>query len=232
MSTGKQIVYYHRYLYIILKKSFMSWYDIFSGFYDLTIEPHYKKARKIGVDALNLKEGDVVLDLACGTGPNFKYLSPLVGKTGLVIGLDYSKGMISKAKRKVSKNNWKNIILIQEDAKQISREQINKICGRDIQFDNVICVLGLSVIPKHKEAFENTYALLKPDGNYVIIDVYADKFVPQSWLTELVARADLKRKSWELLEKNSNSFSLNNISKNQHLHGGLLYIASGKKMSE
>ncbi len=209
----------------------MSWYDTFSSFYDLTVEPHYKKARKIGVDALNLKEGDVVLDLACGTGPNFKHLSPLVGETGLVIGLDYSKGMISKAKKKVTKNNWENIILIQEDAKQISKEQINKICGREIQFDNVICVLGLSVIPKHQEAFENTYALLKPDGNYVIIDIYADKFVPTSWWTELLARADLKRKSWEFLEKITTDFSLNNISKNRHLHGGLLYIASGKKKS-
>jgi ubiquinone/menaquinone biosynthesis C-methylase UbiE len=209
----------------------MSWYDTFSGFYDLTVEPLYKKARKIGVDALNLKEGDVVLDLACGTGPNFKHLSPLVGKTGLVIGLDYSKGMINKAKKKVAKNNWENVILIQEDARQISKEQITKYCGREIQFNNVIIVLGLSVIPEHEEVFENTYALLKPGGNYVIIDVYADKFVPTSWWIKLLARADLKRKSWELLEKKTSGFSLNNISKNRHLHGGLLYIASGKKKS-
>ncbi len=210
----------------------MSWYDIFSSFYDLTVEPHYKKARKIGIDALNLKEGDVVLDLACGTGSNFKYLSPLVGETGLVIGLDYSKGMINKAKKKVSKNNWENIILIQEDAIQISKELLNKICGREIQIDNVICVLGFSVIPKHEEVFKKTYALLKPDGNYVIIDIYADKFVPQSWWTKIVARANLKRKSWEFLEKSTTSFSHNNISKKRHLHGGLLYIASGKKKSE
>jgi len=208
----------------------MNWYDVFSGFYDLTIEPHYKKARKIGIEALNINEGDVVLDLACGTGPNFKYLSSLVGETGLVIGLDYSKGMISRAKKKVFKNNLKNIVLIQEDAKQISKEQINKICGRDIQFNHVICVLGLSVIPKHKEIFENTFALLKPGGNYVIIDVYADKFVPQSWVVKLIARADLKRKSWELLKKTTREFSLNYISKRRFIHGGLLYIATGKKV--
>ncbi len=114
---------------------------------------------------------------------------------------------------------------------QISKEQITKYCGREIQFNNVIIVLGLSVIPEHEEVFENTYALLKPGGNYVIIDVYADKFVPTSWWTKLLARADLKRKSWELLEKKTSGFSLNNISKNRHLHGGLLYIASGKKKS-
>ncbi|MCP3930915.1 MAG: class I SAM-dependent methyltransferase [Bacteroidetes bacterium] len=210
----------------------MSWYDTFSGFYDLTVEPHYKEARKIGVDKLNLKEGDVVLDLACGTGPNLKHLSPLVGKTGLVIGLDYSKGMINKAKKKVAENNWENVILIQEDAREISKDQIAKYCGREIHFDNVISVLGLSVIPEHEEVFENTYALLKPGGNYVIIDIYADKFVPTSWWTKLLSRADLKRKSWEFLEKKTSDFSLNNISKNRHLHGGLLYIASGKKKNE
>ncbi len=210
----------------------MSWYDTFSGFYDLTVEPHYKEARKIGVDKLNLKEGDVVLDLACGTGPNLKHLSPLVGKTGLVIGLDYSRGMINKAKKKVAENNWENVILIQEDAREISKDQIAKYCGREIHFDNIISVLGLSVIPEHEEVFENTYALLKPGGNYVIIDIYADKFVPTSWWTKLLSRADLKRKSWEFLEKKTSDFSLNNISKNRHLHGGLLYIASGKKQNE
>ncbi len=207
----------------------MTWYDVFSGFYNTFVEPHYKKARKFGSESLNLKEGDVVLDLACGTGPNFKHLSPAVGSSGTVIGLDYSKGMISRAEKEIVKNDWKNIQLIQEDAKALNRELIDEICGRKIRINSVIVVLGLSVIPNYEEVFRNTFDLLEPNGTYTIIDVYADKFVPQKWMVEMIARADVKRKSWALLEERCSNFSLTYLSKNRHLHGGLLYLASGTK---
>ncbi len=207
----------------------MFWYDIFSGFYSAVVEPHYRKYRKTGVESLKLKDGDFVLDLACGTGPNFKYLSPFIGAKGMVIGLDYSKGMIRKSKKEVTKNGWKNIQLVQENATKIKGESIEEICGRKIQFDSVICVLGFSVIPEYRKVFENTFDLLKPNGRYAIVDIYADRFVPQKWYVELIARADLERRPWELLESKSEDFTLTYLSKNRHLHGGLLYLASGKK---
>ena len=118
--------------------------------------PIIKIARKIGIEALKLKEGDVVLDLACGTGPNFKYPSPMVGRTGLIIGLDSSKGMLRKAAKKIAKNKWENIQLIQEDARQISASRINEIYGHEIQLDSIVCVLGLAVIPEDEEVLKST----------------------------------------------------------------------------
>ena len=38
--------------------------------------------RKKAVDILNLREGDKVLDLACGIGNNFSYLTNKVGAEG------------------------------------------------------------------------------------------------------------------------------------------------------
>ncbi|MEM9646961.1 MAG: methyltransferase domain-containing protein [Bacteroidota bacterium] len=207
----------------------MGWYDSFSRWYDFLVTPHYKKARKIAIEQMGIKEGDMVLDLACGTGPNFEHLSPLVGNIGLVIGVDYSKGMIKKAQKKIDKNKWENIVLVQEDAKQIDKTYITGICGREVQLDNLICVLGFSVIREHLQVMTNMYDLLKPGGTFAIVDIFADKFVPQSWYVQKVASADLKRKSWEFLQKNCEDYSLSYLSRNRHLHGGLLYLASGKK---
>ncbi|MCP4442200.1 MAG: methyltransferase domain-containing protein [Aureispira sp.] len=207
----------------------MKWYDIFSSFYDLAIEPVYKKARKQGVEALWLKEGDLVLDLACGTGPNFKHIMPVIGESGLLIGVDYSKGMLDKARKKVKKNNWKNVVLIEQDAGKLTTSEIQEDCGKPIAVDNIICVLGLSVIPEWEAVLQNMFELLAPGGSFIIIDVYADKRVFQTWMVERIARADVSRKSWEPLEVLSKDFELSYVSKKRWLHGGLLFLAHGKK---
>ena len=54
----------------------MAWYDLFSSFYDQTVERIYRSYRPGIVEALHVRPGDAVLDLACGTGPNHPYLVP------------------------------------------------------------------------------------------------------------------------------------------------------------
>jgi ubiquinone/menaquinone biosynthesis C-methylase UbiE len=44
------------------------------------------------------EEGDRVLDVACGTGPVARYVAPLVGPSGRVIGLDLNTGMLAIAR--------------------------------------------------------------------------------------------------------------------------------------
>ncbi len=207
----------------------MDWYNTFASFYDLMIEPHYRKARKEAAKALAAENGDTILDLACGTGPNFKYLSPIVGEEGSIIALDFSKGMINKARKKIISKGWKNITLLQEDAKFVTRRKLESVRNKDVELDGVIVVLGLSVIPEYEKVLDNTFKLLKEGGRYIIVDVFADRWVPQSSIVKLIARADLKRRPWEYLEANCNDFSMTYLSKTRHLHGGLLYMAKGVK---
>ena len=42
-----------------------------------------------------------------------------------------------------------------------------------------------------------------------------------------MARADLKRRSWEMLEAVSEDFQLHWLQGSPHLHGGRLYLATG-----
>lgn len=74
------------------------------------------------VEKLALKGGDSVLDLACGTGLNFKFLEEKIGRQGKIIALDYSRVMLEKAREKIKANNWLNITLVQADASNFSLE--------------------------------------------------------------------------------------------------------------
>jgi ubiquinone/menaquinone biosynthesis C-methylase UbiE len=46
----------------------MTWYDSFSRVYDQTVEMVYRGYRREIAQALQLRPGEAVLDLACGTG--------------------------------------------------------------------------------------------------------------------------------------------------------------------
>jgi len=118
--------------------------------------------RNKGVSFIGLKEGDIVLDLACGNGVNFEYLEKRIGEQGQIIGFDYSEGMLRFATERKKKNNWQNIQLLQGDAASL-----------DLQLDSLdgaFCSLGLSAIPDIKSTIQNVYNSLKPEKHFVVLD--------------------------------------------------------------
>jgi SAM-dependent methyltransferase len=47
--------------------------------------------------SLDLKEGHRVLEVGCGTGDEARWMAPLVGPTGWIVGVDYSQTMVDVA---------------------------------------------------------------------------------------------------------------------------------------
>ena len=115
-----------------------------------------------GVEAIGLKRGDKVLEVACGSGRNFSYLIEVVDKSGFILGFDYSQKMLDAAKQLCERNTWKNVALVHGDA---ARLEIN---NRD--FDGVISVLGMSAIPDWDRALRRCYDVLRPGGKLVVCD--------------------------------------------------------------
>ena len=100
-----------------------AYYDLFSKIYDLIIRLHSRdragSLRRFIVEKTNLSEGDKALDLCTGTGSVAVELTKQVGKTGFVIGLDFSWGMLEKAKEKTSKFRIDRLHLVQANASQL-----------------------------------------------------------------------------------------------------------------
>ncbi len=59
------------------------------------------------------------MDLCTGTGSVAIELGKQTGKKGLVIGLDFSMGMLKKAKKKAAKLNMNQLFLVQANAAQL-----------------------------------------------------------------------------------------------------------------
>ena len=66
------------------------------------------------IEKINLKPGDCVLDVACGTGLSFQPILDKIGPTGKLIGIEVSPEMFSLARQRMLDALWKNVTLINE----------------------------------------------------------------------------------------------------------------------
>jgi ubiquinone/menaquinone biosynthesis C-methylase UbiE len=66
---------------------------------------HQQQFRQQMADLLQLHEGDVVLDVGCGTGDLSFEAAKRVGSTGRVVGVDGSEEMIARARQKARRRH-------------------------------------------------------------------------------------------------------------------------------
>ena len=75
--------------------------------------------RQKAVELLDLKEGDRVLDVGCGPGGSFPYLVRAVGQSGQVVGVEISPEITINARRRIKKNGWRNVEVIEAAAQDV-----------------------------------------------------------------------------------------------------------------
>jgi ubiquinone/menaquinone biosynthesis C-methylase UbiE len=81
--------------------------------------PFIKPVRQKAVELLDLKEGDRVLDVGCGPGGSFPYLVRAVGQSGQVVGVEISPEISINARRRIAKNGWRNVQVIEATAQDV-----------------------------------------------------------------------------------------------------------------
>jgi cyclopropane fatty-acyl-phospholipid synthase-like methyltransferase len=99
----------------------VSWYDWFANFYDRSLEPLYRDARRAAAEALRVAPDHTILDLPCGTGQSFDVLAP---RGALLIGADLSAGMLRRARQRVVRHGWPHVQLLQRDVHAITRADV------------------------------------------------------------------------------------------------------------
>jgi len=149
-------------------------YDVTSRLYPAPGYPH--GAQRIrAVEALDLRPGDTVVDIACGTGLNFPLIEDAIGPDGRIVGVDLTDAMLSRARRRTEENGWRNVCLVHADA-------------IDFEFpravDAILCTYALSQVPESAEVIAHGAAALAEGGRLVVLDLKVPDNTP-AWLAEL-----------------------------------------------
>jgi demethylmenaquinone methyltransferase/2-methoxy-6-polyprenyl-1,4-benzoquinol methylase len=148
-------------------------YDITSRLYPAPGYP--QRAQRIqAVRALGLRPGDTVVDLACGTGLNFRLLEKVVGPRGRIVGVDLTDAMLARAQDRIATNGWSNVSLVQADA-----------AGFDFpaEADAILSTYALTQVPECAEVIAHGAKALSGGGRWAVLDLKVPGNTP-GWVAQ------------------------------------------------
>lgn len=108
------------------------------------------------IEHIGIQRGQIVLDIATGTGLVAIEAAERVGAEGRVVGVDISTGLLNQAQRKIDSADLNNIELQQADAETLDFPENS--------FDRVLCCSALPLFPNVPADLRLWHRFLKPNG--------------------------------------------------------------------
>jgi demethylmenaquinone methyltransferase/2-methoxy-6-polyprenyl-1,4-benzoquinol methylase len=136
-------------------------YDVTSRLYPAPGYPQ-RAQRLQAVEALGLRAGDTVVDVACGTGLNFQLIEDVIGPGGRIVGVDLTDAMLAQAQERVEANGWRNVSLVQSDAVAFEFPA---------EVDAILSTYALSQVPECAEVIAHGAAALSGGGRWAVLDL-------------------------------------------------------------
>jgi len=110
-----------------------------------------------------IKPGDVVIDLGSGAGNDCFIARVQTGKTGKVIGIDFTDAMIDKARANAEKLGFNNV--------EFRYGDIEKIPVTANVADVIVSNCVLNLVPNKRNVIKEIFRVLKANGHFSISDI-------------------------------------------------------------
>lgn len=148
----------------VLQRDAAALYDKLAGLYDIWGHLTESKARNRALELANVKPGEHVLEVAVGTGLAFVHVVR-ENPNGRNAGIDISRGMLSKAERRLRKAGLLNYELSVGNASAI-QENANSF---DLLMNNYM--FDLLDEPVWDQVLTEFHRVIKPEGRLVFVNM-------------------------------------------------------------
>jgi SAM-dependent methyltransferase len=123
--------------------------------------------------------GECCVDLGSGRGTDVLRMADEVGENGFVYGIDVSDGMLETSRLNAKKLGIENVAFIKSDLEQIG------IDGGIV--DLMISNCTINHAENKQKVWREVFRILKPDGRFVVSDIYTLSPVPEEYKNDPVA---------------------------------------------
>ena len=135
-------------------------WDKASGYYEAYWQKQLYPAQQKLLQLANIKKGDKIIDIACGTGLVSFPAAEQTGDKGFVLANDISDKMVEAGNGTAKERKLSNISFQRMDAEELTVE--------DESFNIALCALGLMYFPDPLKAMKEMHRSLKPGGHAVV----------------------------------------------------------------
>jgi demethylmenaquinone methyltransferase/2-methoxy-6-polyprenyl-1,4-benzoquinol methylase len=140
--------------------SVASKYDLMNDLMSFGMHRLWKRST---ISQANVRPGQVILDLAGGTGDLAKEFAKKVGKEGLVVLADINDKMLQQGRERLLNDGIVgNVTYVQADAE--------KLPFPDNHFDCITIAFGLRNVTDKAAALRSMYRVLKPGGKLLVLE--------------------------------------------------------------
>ena len=160
-----------------LQQEFNCWAEAGEG---PKMENHHLDITEKAIRRMNLRPGERVLDLGCGSGWATRLLARLVADGpegfGQVVGIDVSDEMIRQAR--TASKDFDNVMFVWGSATQIPWEENF--------FDKMLSVESFYYYPDQERALAELFRVMAPKGRlFILINLYKDNPYSLQWVDKL-----------------------------------------------
>lgn len=163
-----------------------------AGSYDLNNRVHSlgmdQSWRRTAVRMSRLRVGDVVLDVACGTGDLSEMFARATPRPSRVLALDFTLEMLQVARVKLAqagRNEASPITYMQGDAQELP--------VADAAADVISIAFGIRNVLVPERAIREFWRVLRPGGRLVILELSEPGFPPVRAMNRLYSQVILPR---------------------------------------
>ena len=144
------------------------------------MQAHHLDITEKTLRLMNLRSGERVLDLGCGSGWATRLLARIVGEGpegfGQVVGIDISDEMVRQAR--AASKDFDNIMFVCGSAQQIPWEENF--------FDKMLSVESFYYYPDQERVLGELFRVMAPHGRmFILINLYKDNPYSLQWVDKL-----------------------------------------------
>jgi ubiquinone/menaquinone biosynthesis C-methylase UbiE len=160
------------------KEETRAFYNKIAKVYDLLAERSEQPVRQAGLEMLDARPGEQILEIGFGTGHSLIALAQAVGPSGRVFGIDLSDKMVQAARQRARERGLESRIeLVCGDALHLPYE-VESLDGVFMSF-----TLELFDTPEIPLVLAGCRRVLKPGGRLVVVGM--SRVTPNGLMTEI-----------------------------------------------
>ena len=150
-------------------------YRLLARQYDHTTR-RINRVRLDAIDALALRPGEVVLDVACGTGFSFAPILERIGPRGFLLAFEHSPDLLEVARSRIAAGGWSNVLLVEASAEAADfRAEIEQ---RRIARPAAALFSYVHDVMQSEAALDNLLGQLAPEARVAITGT---RLWPRTW---------------------------------------------------